>query len=186
MAEMDQIRLGSRVEEVLAAIDGNFTALNQSKAEVDALPTKLSQLTNDGNFVSDGAYVHTDQNFTQEEKTKLAGLVNYTLPVAGEQLGGVKNGGNVTVNADGTMTAPAGADTGVTVQKLTFTAQDSRWSQAEGGGWQLTVLASGASTAAVYQKVGTQLCQVLCGVAIEETQVLLTAQEAFEGCLVLL
>ena len=29
------------------------------------------------------------------------------LPVAGAELGGVKNGGNVTVNSDGTMTAPA-------------------------------------------------------------------------------
>ena len=30
----------------------------------------------------------------------------YKLPIGGEQLGGVKNGGNVTINADGTMTAP--------------------------------------------------------------------------------
>lgn len=31
---------------------------------------------------------------------------NYKLPVAGDELGGVKNGGNVTINEDGTMTAP--------------------------------------------------------------------------------
>lgn len=30
----------------------------------------------------------------------------YELPIGGENLGGVKNGGNVTINADGTMTAP--------------------------------------------------------------------------------
>ena len=30
----------------------------------------------------------------------------YSLPVGGDELGGVKNGGNVTINADGTMTAP--------------------------------------------------------------------------------
>jgi hypothetical protein len=30
----------------------------------------------------------------------------YTLPVGGEELGGVKNGGNVVINEDGTMTAP--------------------------------------------------------------------------------
>lgn len=30
----------------------------------------------------------------------------YTLPVGGDELGGVKNGGNVTINPDGTMTAP--------------------------------------------------------------------------------
>lgn len=33
-------------------------------------------------------------------------IPEYTLPVAGDELGGVKNGGNVVINADGTMTAP--------------------------------------------------------------------------------
>lgn len=36
---------------------------------------------------------------------------NYVLPVGGDELGGVKNGGNVTINADGTMTAPDNAPT---------------------------------------------------------------------------
>ena len=31
---------------------------------------------------------------------------NYVLPIGGEELGGVKNGGNVTINPDGTMDAP--------------------------------------------------------------------------------
>lgn len=38
------------------------------------IPTKTSDITNDSNFVSDSAYVHTDTNFTQDEKTKLAGI----------------------------------------------------------------------------------------------------------------
>lgn len=38
----------------------------------------------------------------------------YTLPVGGDALGGVKNGGNVVINADGTMTATeAGGGSGV-------------------------------------------------------------------------
>ena len=185
MAEMNKIPLGARVEEVLDSIDGNFTALNRSKAEASSVPTKLSQLENDGHFVSDGAYVHTDSNYTQQEKAKLAGLANYTLPVAGEALGGVKNGGNVTVNADGTMTAP-NPEQGAMVSRIDFTADDSRWSAAEGGGWKLAVLASQANMATVYKKVGAQLCQVLCGVAMGDSQILLTAQEPFEGCLVLL
>ena len=41
------------------------------------IPTKLSQLNNDGNFVQDENYVHTDNNYTTEEKEKLAGLENY-------------------------------------------------------------------------------------------------------------
>lgn len=35
------------------------------------IPTKLSDLTNDGNFVTDASYVHTDNNFTTTLKTKL-------------------------------------------------------------------------------------------------------------------
>lgn len=31
---------------------------------------------------------------------------DYVLPIGGAELGGVKNGGNVTINTDGTMTAP--------------------------------------------------------------------------------
>lgn len=41
------------------------------------VPTKTSDLTNDSNYVSDSSYVHTDNNYTTNEKTKLAGLSNY-------------------------------------------------------------------------------------------------------------
>ena len=40
----------------------------------DLIPTKLSELTNDGNFVSDANYVHTANNYTTAEKNKLAGI----------------------------------------------------------------------------------------------------------------
>lgn len=53
---------------MLAALESKITA---------KIPTKLSQLSNDGNFVRDTNYVHTDNNFTTEEKEKLAGLTNY-------------------------------------------------------------------------------------------------------------
>lgn len=53
---------------MLAALESKITA---------KIPTKLSQLNNDGNFVSDKNYVHTDNNFTTAEKEKLAGLANY-------------------------------------------------------------------------------------------------------------
>lgn len=39
-----------------------------------SIPTKTSDLTNDSNFVSDGTYVHTDQNFTSALKDKLDGI----------------------------------------------------------------------------------------------------------------
>lgn len=44
-----------------------------------------------------------------ELQTNLAdvedGANNYTLPIGGTEIGGVKNGGNVTINSDGTMTS---------------------------------------------------------------------------------
>lgn len=38
------------------------------------IPTKTSDLTNDSNFVADSSYVHTDNNYTSAEKTKLSGI----------------------------------------------------------------------------------------------------------------
>lgn len=49
------------------------------------IPTKISDLTNDSNFVVDSSYVHTDNNYTSTEKTKLSG---------------VQEGAEVNVNAD--------------------------------------------------------------------------------------
>lgn len=39
-----------------------------------SVPTKTSDLTNDANFAADASYVHTDNNYTSEEKTKLGGV----------------------------------------------------------------------------------------------------------------
>lgn len=39
-----------------------------------SIPTKLTDLQNDGNFVQDASYVHTDQNFTSALKDKLDGI----------------------------------------------------------------------------------------------------------------
>jgi hypothetical protein len=43
-------------------------------AKVADVPTKLSDLTNDNNTVTDSAYVHTDNNFTSALLTKLNGI----------------------------------------------------------------------------------------------------------------
>lgn len=52
--------------------------LNDLRAEITALiPTKTSQLTNDDHIVKDANYVHTDNNYTDEDKGKLDRLDNY-------------------------------------------------------------------------------------------------------------
>ena len=45
-----------------------------AKADVSAIPTKTSDLTNNSNFAVDANYVHTDNNYTTAEKNKLAGI----------------------------------------------------------------------------------------------------------------
>ena len=83
----------------------------QDYAKTTDLPTKISQLENDDNTVKDASYVHTDNNYSTEEKNKLAGLSNYVLPVAtSDTLGGIKLGNGVvmdTFNALGLAIASA-------------------------------------------------------------------------------
>lgn len=64
--------------EIKAFLEGitdtnNLAAmLSQMRTEIVALiPARLTQLANDGNFVRDAAYVHTDNNFTAACKTRL-------------------------------------------------------------------------------------------------------------------
>ncbi len=50
-------------------------------------------------------------SYTLEEKSKLAGINNYTLPVASSTvLGGVKAGENVNIGADGTINVTGGGE----------------------------------------------------------------------------
>lgn len=49
-------------------------------------PTKTSELENDSDFVSDVNYIHTDNNFTADEKKKLGALVNYNDAAIKEQI----------------------------------------------------------------------------------------------------
>ena len=54
------------------------------------IPTKTSDLVNDSQFVVDSNYVHTDNNYTTTEKTKLSGI---------------QSGAKVNVNADWNSTS---------------------------------------------------------------------------------
>lgn len=67
--------------------------------------TKLKEI-----FVKkDGNKVLSDNNYTTEEKKKLAGLENYTLPKATTTtLGGIKAGAGVEVTGDGTLNITGG------------------------------------------------------------------------------
>lgn len=68
------IATGAQVN-VIETIKKNGAALKVTDKSVDiSVPTKLSELENDGSFVTDDSYVHTDNNYTTAEKNKLAGV----------------------------------------------------------------------------------------------------------------
>lgn len=51
-----------------------FTGSYDDLSNKPTIPTKTSGLTNDSDFVSDASYVHTDNNYTTDEKNKLSGI----------------------------------------------------------------------------------------------------------------
>ena len=60
---------------IIEVVKVNGTALTVTEKAVNVVvPTKLTDLTNDGNFVTDTAYNHTDNNYTLAEKNKLSGI----------------------------------------------------------------------------------------------------------------
>ncbi len=72
--KLEDIEEGAEVN-IIETVKVNGTALPVVDKAVDVtVPTKLTDLTNDGNFVTDANYVHTDNNYTTEEKTKLSGI----------------------------------------------------------------------------------------------------------------
>ena len=94
------------------------------------IPTKTSDLTNDSNFVSDASYVHTDNNYTSTEKTKLSGIAS-GAEVNQNAFSNVKVG-STTVAADGktdTLELVAGSNVTLTPDatndKVTIAATDT-------------------------------------------------------------
>ena len=72
--KLDNIAAGAQVN-VIEGITVNSTAVPLTNKIANlTIPTKLTDLTNDGNFVTDANYVHTDNNFTTTLKNKLNGI----------------------------------------------------------------------------------------------------------------
>ena len=62
-------------ENVIESISVNNVAQTVTSKNVNiTVPAATSDLTNDSNFAVDASYVHTDNNYTTTEKTKLGGI----------------------------------------------------------------------------------------------------------------
>lgn len=75
-SKLDGIAAGAQVN-VIEGVNVNGSAVTPTNKIVNlTIPTKLTDLTNDGNFVTDANYVHTDNNYTTTDKNKLAGIAS--------------------------------------------------------------------------------------------------------------
>lgn len=103
------------------------------------IPTKTSDLTNDSNFITDASYVHTDNNYTSTEKTKLSGIaegaeVNQnafsTVKVGSTSLTADSKTDTLTITAGNniTLTPTASSDS------FTIAATDTTYSDVVAGG----------------------------------------------------
>jgi len=76
-AKQDKLVSGTSLKTVNGQTllgSGDITTDLTPYAKKTDLPTKTSQLTNDDNTVKDASYVHTDNNYTSADKSKLEGI----------------------------------------------------------------------------------------------------------------
>jgi len=91
-------------------LDTELQGLADIVRDLDTIPTRTSDLINDSNFVSDANYVHTDSNFTANEKTKLDGIesgaqVNTVTGVKGSNQSSYQHG-DISLSATDVQAVP--------------------------------------------------------------------------------
>lgn len=111
----------------LTAVEGDVTALESEVSGLDnELATKAdkSEIPDTSTFATKTEVDAVDTKVgaidsqLESMQTEIDGKLS-SVPIGGDNIGGVKNGGNVTINADGTMNA-SGTGTGITQNVLTY------------------------------------------------------------------
>lgn len=97
-----------KVNDVELDIDATDKSVNV------VVPTLTSELTNDSEFVSDADYVHTDNNFTTEEKDKLELLENYDDSALTEKIQAIEDDYLTSVQKEELVNSIAELDTKIT------------------------------------------------------------------------
>lgn len=91
------------------ALDASISSLSENKADKTALNKLITDTTTalDKKVDKVSGMGLSTNDYTDEDKAKLDGIEehanNYSLPVAGAALGGVKSGEDITIQPDGTM-----------------------------------------------------------------------------------
>ena len=92
--------------EALSNAAAARNAADTAQASSDSARTSASSAANLANGALQAQRAAEAAAERAENAAASGGEGNYVLPIGGEELGGVKNGGNVTINPDGTMDAP--------------------------------------------------------------------------------
>lgn len=133
-----------KVNEIVDVIndtqmDAINTRLTAVEGDVTALESEVSSINNEMDTKADKSEIPDTSTFATKTEvkavdtkvdaldsqldtmqTEIDGKLS-SVPIGGDAIGGVKNGGNVTINADGTMNA-SGTGTGITQNLLTYEA----------------------------------------------------------------
>ena len=122
--KLNNIASGAQVNTIESIkVNGTTQAIDSKVVDI-SVPTALSDLTDDLNVVTDASYVHTDNNYTTAEKTKLSNVesgaeVNIieTISVNGTQQTVTNKGVNISVPTNtNQLTNGAGFQTSSDVQ----------------------------------------------------------------------
>ena len=115
------------VDSRLTAVEGDVTALESEVSTINnELDTKAdkTEIPDTSTFATKTEVDAVDNKVTaidsqlESMQTEIDGKLS-SVPIGGTNIGGVKNGGNVTINADGTMNA-SGTGTGIDTNVLTY------------------------------------------------------------------
>ena len=125
--KLANIAAGAQVNVIEGVqVNGANVSLVNKIANI-SVPTKYSDLSNDNNTVTDSSYVHTDNNYTTADKSKLSGIAS-GAEVNQNAFSNVKVG-STTIAADAktdTLTLAAGTNITLTPDatndKVTITA----------------------------------------------------------------
>lgn len=143
MSQADKTKLNGIATGAEVNVQANW---NETSSSSDAyiqnkpsIPTATSDLTNDSNFVADASYVHTDNNYTSTEKTKLSGIaegaeVNQnafsTVKVGSTSLTADSKTDTLTITAGNNITLSPTASS----DSFTIAATDTTYSDVVAGG----------------------------------------------------
>ena len=156
VSKVDELTETGGAPNVIEIVKVNGTALtpDSDKAVNVPVPTKLSELTNDDNFVKDANYVHTDNNYTLTEKQKLAGLENYNDTEIKQQI--AQAGKIDTIKVNGTAQT-------VTNKTVELTIPTNNNQIANGAGYQTADQVNGLIAEAIgdIQGISVSIVQTL-------------------------